>query len=234
MAITIVGTPQGANAFNGGDVTLTFDGTPAEDDVVVLFGGFHDEDDSPEVGPSTAGYTERARRQTSGEVFAEGVWTKPLGATPDTTVVGKGSGDVQELTAYMCWVLRGVDTTTPMDAVIVEFDQGSTANPDPSEITTVTDDAWVIALNANHKHPSTSFPSGYINTVTVSGTETRNIGIGGATKEIASAGAENPGTFTIQNARDTYCFTVAIRPTGGAAAGSLIIARKPLRAIIGR
>ncbi len=218
MAITIIGTPQTGTGGNGSDVTLTFDGTPAEDDLVVLFGGSHDEDGTPAVGPSTGGYTEQALRQSSDEVFSEGVWTKRLGATPDATVVGKGSGDTQELTAYFCWVLRGVDTTTPMDAAVVEFDQGSTTNPDPSEITTVTDGAWVIALQANYKHPTITYPSGYINTVDAAGSETKRIGIGGATKEVVTAGAEDPGTFTYQNARDCYCFTVAVRPSGVAVA----------------
>ncbi len=122
MAITIVGTPQAATGGNGSDVTLTFDGTPAEDDYVLLFGGSHDEDGTPAVGPSTAGYTEEALRQDSNEVFSEGLWGKFLGATPDTTVVGKGSGDTQELTAYFCWVLRGVDLTTPWTYTPEEVD----------------------------------------------------------------------------------------------------------------
>lgn len=222
MAITIVGTPQSGTNSNGGDVTLTFDGTPAQNDVVVVIGGNGDNDGAGAIGPSTAGYTQQALRYDANESFSYGVWTKVLGASPDATVVCQGSTDIAEATVYLSYVLRGVDTTTPMDATPTEFDDGTTTTPDPPSITTVTDLAWVIAIAAHGwQDAPTGYPSGYINTVGAGALDSRRMGIGAATKEVTPAGAENPGTFTLSGSRDAYSMTVAMRPSGGGGGGGL-------------
>ena len=220
MAITLIGTPQIATAGDGNDVTLVFDGSPVEDDMLLLMGGNGDNNGAGDIGPSTGGYANQALRQTSDESFSEGVWTKFMGATPDTEVIGQGSGVAQEATVYVAYMLRGVDLTTPMDTAVVEFDQGTSPNANCSAIVTVTDLALVVAFGAwGWNAAATGFPSGYTDTESEGALDTRRIGLGTALKlGVTPAGSEDPGNFTGQGNRDTYCMTVAVRPAGGAPA----------------
>jgi hypothetical protein len=213
MAITIVGTAQADSALNGNDVTLTFDGTPAEDDLVVLVGGNGNNDADEPVGPSTAGYTQQGLHQRAG--FATGVWTKFLGASPDASVVCQGGGDNRDAVTYACVVLRGVDATTPLDATIVETGE-STADPiNYSGITTVTDGAWVIVGGSQQKQAvAGAAPTGYSNLGSAGRNDTNAHGSAIATKEIATAGAEDPGDWTWNAGDAWYGFTIAIRPAG--------------------
>ena len=219
MAITIVGTVQIGNERNGGDVTLTFDGTPAEDDVVVVIGGHGNENGSDPIGPSTAGYTTEDDTDDGADDWTGGVWTKVLGASPDATVVCLGSGATVDAAVYAAYVLRGVDTANIMDAALVLTSRVTTDNPDPDSITTVTDDAWVIAAVVQRYHATaTAFPSGYTNTATAGRVDTNRFGVSVATSEIASFGAENPGAFTISVGSSLQAaYTIAIRPASGAA-----------------
>jgi hypothetical protein len=214
MAITIVGTRQLGQDRNGADVTLTFDGTPAEDDVVVVIGGHGNDTGSDPIGPSTAGYTTEDDTDDGADDWTGGVWTKVLGASPDATVVCQGSGQAADATVYASFVLRGVDTANIMDAVLVLTSRVTTDNPDPDSITTVTDGAWVIAAAIYRRNTVASvFPSGYINTGSVGRVDTNRMGIAVATREIATFGAENPSAFTVGvsgNAQAAY--TIAIRP----------------------
>lgn len=203
MAITIVGTPQANAVADGGGLTLTFDGSPVEGDVVYLFGGTGNTAEGTN-GPSTGGYTELF---DAGNGPDAGVWRKVLGATPDSNVVCQGSGNNQHATAYASIVLRGVDTTTPEDATPT---QDTLTSPPP--ITTVTDGAWVIAGGADWwSDVPTGAPSGYSNGKWAGAIDTAAISTALATKEVATAGTEDPGEFTSW-AGPQWSWTIAVRP----------------------
>jgi hypothetical protein len=217
VAITLIGTAQTGVAPNGGDVTLTFDGSPAENDMALVIGGIGTTDAGDTVGPSTAGYTQLAFEDwTAAENLAFGVWYKFMGATPDTDVICQGSGEVADGTAYVSYMLRGVDTSTPEDAAEV-MDAGSGTNPDLEAITTATDGAWVFATYARaHQTAGTGGPSGYSGFAAAGGqNETNECSVVAAYIEVASASSEDPGTFTDARSEVWKGYTIAIRPSTG-------------------
>lgn len=209
MAITLVGTPQTGTARNGLDVTLTFDGSPAEDDVVVLFGGHHAND---QIGPITAGYTSPVSNFGSDPRF--GVWLKALGPTPDADVVCEGGGNGQSGVAYGCYVLRGADISNILDAALATTGPSTATTRDNPAITTVTDGAWVLALlGVTGSATAAGTIPGYSNQVEASAVDTVRAVAAGTTIEIAAAGIEDPPAWSgIGTTQDWYAVTVAIRP----------------------
>lgn len=210
MAITIVGTPQVGNAINGGDLTLTFDVTPSENDVVVVFGG-SSRFATPNPGAPGSGYTQIALYATVSLFF--GAWYKRMGASPDSSVVCHGSGTVTEAAAYGCYVLRGVDTTTFLDAAATTAGLTTSTNPDCPSITTVTNNAWVIAVAGSKVYDTTpGTVSGYSNQYNTAGNDNNDITVAGATLEKTTAGAENPAAWSSWASGNWYAITIAVRP----------------------
>ena len=232
MAITLISSDE-AQSNNGGDPTITFGTAPAEDDYVVLIGGHGADASVGSFGPITSGYTAIATvtQTTSPNEHGVGCWYKKMGATPDTTVQGEGGGDNGDGVIYFAYVLRGADLTTFLDTAAITNQDNNDAY-DPASITTVTDGAWVIAICAAHRgagEPS-SAPTGYSNFLGAEQADTDGFDLGAATKEVASAGAEDPGAFTgfSGSSEDETEFTVAIRPAGGGGPGAdeLMVARQ--------
>jgi hypothetical protein len=155
--IKMIGQPVGEMADYGGDVLLTFDTPPQNGDVTVLVGGHNAR--GP-VGPATAGYT-TAHVNTTVEPYF-GMWFKRQGASPDATVTGLGSGHVEDVAAYVTYVLRGVDAATPLDSVAVG---AAGVNPPPVDV--VTPGTYVIVGSGLSQDPDTTpgTVSGYANTV---------------------------------------------------------------------
>ena len=219
MAITLVGTPQTGNNNNGGNFTLTFSTAPIEDDVVIVLAANGNDLDNQNVGLVTSGYTEEGDLAVADDYHTK-VFSKRMGASPDTTVEIDGGGDTQNAVAGVAYVFRGVDTTTLLDAVITTAQQAGT-NWDPVLIVTVTDDAWVLAVGAGGGNASaTVYPTNYINGFTIARTDTHRVSVAGATREIASNGSEDPGAFTWASA-GAGGFTIALRPASGDATANL-------------
>ena len=211
MTITIVGTPQVGNAANGADVTLTFDVTPSQDDVVVVYGGagFFN---SPNPTAPGSGYTEIALYSNATSLWF-GAWWKRMGASPDSSVLCRGNGHGSSGTAYGCYVLRGVDTTTFADAAATTAGPTTSTNPDCPSITTVTNNAWVIAVAGSAVNDATpGTVSGYSNQYNTAGVDSLPTTVAGATFEKATAGAENPAAWSSWASGKWYAITIAVRP----------------------
>jgi len=212
MAIALRGTLNDleGNANNGNDVTLTFDTItpPLVDDYVILFGG-HGIGTTTLADPS--GYTLIAKHETTAPIF--GMWYKKMTSTPDLTVVGSGGGNNADGVAYCCWVLSGIDTTTPEDATATTTGPTTSTNPDPASITTVTNNAWVIPCaggTVNDTTPGTI--SGYAEQLDRARNETNPFTATGSTFEKASFGAEDPGAWSSMASSTWYAITAAFRP----------------------
>lgn len=209
MAITIVGTPQTGSAINGANLTLTFSTTPAENDIVLVFGG-SSRFITPNPTAPGSGYTQIALNAAN--VFV-GAWYKRMGASPDASVVCYGSGNTGDTTAYGCYILRGVDTSTALDAAATTAGETSSTNPNAPSITTVTNGAWVFALagsKVNDATPGTI--SGYSNQIFANNTDTFSFTTAGATLEKTTAGAEDPAAWPSWATGLWYAITVALRP----------------------
>jgi len=215
--ITLVGTPQVGNAINGGDVTLTFSTTPLENDIVIVYGGAPLLNGSNPTAPGT-GYTQIGLHSSASLWF--GVWIKRMGASPDSSVVCHGNGAASSATAYGCYVLRGVDTTTAQDATATTAGITTSTNPDCPSITTITNNAWVLAVAGSKVlDASPGTVSGYSNQYNTAGNDTNDITVAGATFEKTTAGAEDPPAWSSWASGNWYAITIALRPAADASSG---------------
>ena len=124
----------------------------------------------------------------------------------------------EELAAAII-VLRGADTSTPIDVTYVQgthmVDGANNALPTNAAITTNTDGAWVVLA---HNALIDDFTAGGAPTnYTLRSSELANkANVFIATREISSAGAETPGAWTHtaspEDASDYVLFTIAARP----------------------
>lgn len=216
MAITLVGTAQSAIAANGSNITLTFDGSPAQNDVVLLFGTHGDGEDTV---ATPSGYTEIW--SATGAGLVAGAYYKVLGASPDAGVTWNGGGNLADAVAACSFVLRGADTTTPMDNTRT-VGTGTSAPPVTPAITTVTDGAWVFsAAYSDATDASVTGPSGYSTPVGGGGSDTNDASVWVAYLEIASAGSEDPGDYSFYGVTSRYYTpTIAVRPAGASSGTS--------------
>jgi hypothetical protein len=219
MTIQLVGY---ATASASGSLSLTsltggIGSAPAEDDIVlVAVGGSNSTDQDIAI----TGYTEVADVYANG-TFTDtnlGVFYKIMGGTPDTTV------DIPSLSNIraVVYVLRGVDTTTPMDATATTATKTSSGIPDPPAITTATANAMVVVLSGTSLSGTWTEPSGYSNDVDSGGSFFRVLV---ASKIIASPGSENPAVWGVGGGDSAFyscaSVTMALRPTGAGATGQI-------------
>lgn len=214
-SIELVGTPQAGNASNGSDVTLTFDVTPLEDDVVIVIGGNADSEGTGDVGPSTTGYTEESTQFDTPADMHYGVWWKAMGATPDSNVVCQGTGQVDEATAYICYVLRGVDTSVPIDVASVYDTVASTQYPDPPAATPISNNGLAIAWMVwDGAQDLSEFSEGYSHLREAQGVDSSRFAVASAIRVLGTATEEDPGAFALASAGSSNGITTIIRASG--------------------
>ena len=216
MAITVV-SAGAACISNGGNQLITFGTPPIQDDLVIVFGG-HGITHSSTVGVTTGGYTTLINDAAAAPALFLGY--KFMGASPDTTVTGIGEGNVNDVTGYSYMIFRGVDLTMPFD-VSHTTASGNSTNPNPPGITSITNEAMIIACALSMSNDSAfNIPSGYDDGRIFGLNETTDdLSIGIAWKAQATAGAEDPGTFNPWNSALWKTVTLALRP---AAAGHTV------------
>lgn len=219
MAISLRGSASNFGDNANSDLTVTLPGGMAQNDVVyAAYGVIDNTNTDRNCATVTSGYTELA------DLFANdtndtnlGVYRKVQGGSPDSTVVFSGVG----IATWGIWgaveVLIDVDTTTPEDATTTTATGTNSGTPDPPSITTVTNNAWVVAIGASGENAPgapVTVPTNYTNLED----DWSAAGYGRimmATRLIAGAGAENPGTFGGIGASGNYSWcaaTVAVRP----------------------
>jgi len=130
-----------------------------------------------------------------------------ISGTPDSTI----DGLVNSTNAcYIFAAFRSVDTTTPQDATATTA-TGTGSMPNPPSITTVTNNAWVIALGGIDAGTTGSAQSGYtlVSSYQSSGANATAMM---SYKEVTSAGAEDPAVFGGAGSDDWVAGSVALRP----------------------
>ena len=215
-AITALGVSEDSR--NGGVnclISLTALGLVAGD-VVVVTGGFPQRAGEGEhLGPLAAfGYTKIASDTIDG--VSHGVWYRVVVSNVDSVRCG-GTANLEDVISYVAIGLRGVDTSHVVDT-LATMATGSSTNPDPPAITTVTDGAWVIACGASivaESDPGTI--TNYTNDIYTAASDTRPHSSALCTRQIAAAGSENPGAWNSWATGVWRVYTVAIRPAAGAA-----------------
>lgn len=206
MPISLVGVASGTIQ-DGANVTLTLP-TLLPGDVVYVAGGHSLT--TADAGVSTAGYTELVDF-LNGTAYRFTVSRKVMGATPDTTAVGIGSGDAADAVSYVAICLRNVHIDAPEDATTTTV-TGTSTNPNPPSIVTATAGAWVLSFAGSSVNDAVVVaPTNYINQVTANINDTRDSSVGGATRLIEVPGTEDPANWTSWASGAWCCATVAVR-----------------------
>lgn len=221
MAITLVDSP--VTNTGSGQVVLTLPAGVQEDDVVYVAASC--QQTSPSTWSEGSGTWQLIDSEYSNDSLDNNlvVYRKVMGASPDTDVTLDGSAGTSRHSGVL-FVLRGVDTTTPEDATATTTNGVGIGTPDNPSITTVTAGAWVIAF-AGSTQPDTvtNAPTNYVNLAWIAnGADNATMG---ATREIASAGPEDPAAWTDITGTGTdswTAITVAVRPAGGGGGGDAV------------
>lgn len=179
----------------------------------------HAESEDNDWGSGTipTGWTEIILEHQVGEVPPSipgaGIWRKVAGGSEPADYTWTPSDTLSGMTgSIIAW--SGVDNTTPEDATETTSISTASGNIDPAAITTVTTNAFVLALGFKDGSGTiTSPPSGYTGVVGNIGTGTGGNGCyqAWAYVDAGATGSEDPGTFT--NTSDQWgAVTLAIRP----------------------
>jgi hypothetical protein len=221
MAITFVGSAE-VGSLNGADATLDLTGIALQqNDIVVLTYSFDNTLATDNSGITSAGWTQiyEGFDTVGSGVFKLGVYYKIMGASPDSSVVVDGTGIQFTAMSVVAMAFRGINQSVPQDAVFTHFEDLN-VDPDPAAITTVTDGAAVIVCAGGDRiDNSITAPSGYGNQVDIATSDTFKALAAMAWKEVASAGVENPGTWTNWSLMTYQVVTVALRPAGASNEG---------------
>jgi hypothetical protein len=170
--------------------------------------------------PSSVAYTLIGSELYSNDTYDTNlrVAYKFMGATPDASVsfsdnLGGTNGRIA--TAY---VLRGVNSTTPLDVAAVTATNIDTGNVDPPSITPVTSGAAIVVFGAaahNLGGVFFSFPSGSLYSWIANSNNTSNDSSHGVAQYTWTSGAFNPAAWTLAGTTTTDSWasiTVALRP----------------------
>jgi hypothetical protein len=210
----------------GSSVTEISPTAPPYDSGDLLVGiGYRSNDGDCYYNDGETSWTEDTEYQTTGPDYTGYVAWKVATSSNMGTIDFGTTGAASILRARVIRVNAGTfDPVNPMDAVSTTVQQNNTDDPDPAAITTVTDNARVFTFvytgNADDAQSRTP-PSGY----TLDG---ENQGAGEfalASKEIATAAAENPGAwsgFSTGATADMGVITFAIRPAPSATLTSIV------------
>lgn len=121
----------------------------------------------------------------------------------------------------------GVDQTTPLDATTVAGAIAASTTPQPTGITTVTDNAVVVSMIVSTLNTSGGITVGTANgfTTILSGTSyvntTRALAFAATYKLIASHGAVTCPVYSQASSKDSVGITLALRPASAAALTSM-------------
>ena len=226
MAITARGT-NSANTSGSFSIVCNMPASLANNDVTNAIGAAGQNSTDFDVTESTGTWTELTDQWSDGSAadVSGAVYYKKQGSTPDTSVTIKNNAGGSYGWGAAVIGLIGVDTTTPIDATTTTATGTGDGIPNPPSITTATNGAWVIAHGASSEGATavTNAPSGYSNLASNGGGFGVAVRAMLSSKEVASAGAEDPGSYTDPDATDStgdswFSASVAFKPAGGGGA----------------
>lgn len=218
-----------ATAFGDNDTNATLDLTaltggsdtsPSTDDYVIVFGTASSGVDSDvTISDGTYGAIGTDIYQSDTFKINTNVFAKVQGGTPDTSVSINGSGNTTGGNSAVAVVLRGVDTTTPLDVAVQQGGSLNTALANALSITPSTAGAWIIAGGGISQDLMPGTFTGPANMTDYHQEEAVGSSRGNVTwaalKTDWSSGAFDPDALTGGDESTSYAFgafTIAVRP----------------------
>lgn len=219
MALVVESTQDSSQDSNSTSFTMTKPTGVANDDLLVAV---FNSDGASDPSSSPSGWTAEANINTiAGNDSSVHAYYKVItnaAGEPATYQWDKASGETWYGTILR---ISGADTTTPMDATAVTSEPGNTSTPTSPSITTVTNNAMLLAVSSADSRivAITSNPSGMTGQGDVFGT-TSGTGRGGcavASEIQATAGASGTKSWTLDTSYDCLSIMLAIRPDAAGA-----------------
>ena len=215
--ITFVGSDSSSEGSNRDTINLTLPVGHQADDFAIVTSAVANTSNNMDV-ITALGYTLLYNEEsTNGQVMEHWLWYKKLTSGSEVNPSVSMSGFNREHHATL-HVFRGVDTTTPFDAV-VEYafdDLENTPNPTNPAITTVTPNAAIFLIhNPSHNGISVAgTPSGYVLSENEVGINHREY-FTAYLLDAGAAGVKSPpiwGHTTTDSSPDGAAITLALRP----------------------
>jgi len=214
---------------NGGDVTLDLGSDLAENDIIVLGGGFAGGTATAPGALGPAGFSSVFVLDSADTDFKV-EWLR-AGSTPPTSILTAGSGNNQDATAYAVFAIRGADTSSnPFDTAA----QTSIAVgvPNASSIITETDGAAVLVFAGNDVFdPTPGVVTNFAHDISASNNETDDFSIGAAASIFASAGTKNAGAWSSWGSGNYVAATLAVKPSASVITGQPSVVSGPVSEI---
>ena len=222
MALEIVGTTTTVNT-DAANITFTVPtvgGGIQAGDIIVAVGMHCEAEDNAWGTPSGMDgewLAELHVGQAPASIPGVQVWYEICagGESGTRTATGTFTGGI----AGVCFVVRGADTTTPLDVAITTVQSSATGQPDPPSITPVSDDCMIVIVcfmdDTDTTNAPSSPPTNYNLIATVVQTSTPTSGRLGVAYRVLSGGGgspENPGSWTLDGNDEWAAATIAIRP----------------------
>ena len=202
--ITVEGTSETTTSTGSGTESVSLPGTPAEDDVYIVAMSIDTAPGSYGSAAAAAGWTSLYTSPSNSP--ASLVLLKRMTSSPDSSVSIERDGTNQSCIAIV--QVKGVDTTTALDAALVSADGGS-GMPDAPSHTTATAGALRIATgHLDDDTVASSTISGW--TVLASGAPDSSTML--AYKIAETAGADNPAAFSGAGDDAWYATHFSLRP----------------------
>jgi len=144
MAITLVNLGTQASTAGSGDLTPALPTGHTTDDLLVVIVACRDSESQTYTFP--AGWTERSINFGDDAWSSIAIWYKVHDGSesnPTISVTAADFGWVAQIAAY-----RGVDTSDPWDiaATVENVSASGSTTFTPSDVTTTTDNAWVLSI----------------------------------------------------------------------------------------
>lgn len=212
MSITIVGAVK-ATATDGNNATIDISSlSPQTDDLVFIASGTASRSSNEGRIGNSLSYTQDINL-TSAQRFRT-AYKKYISG--ETSITIEGSGNASDALVAVAILLRGQDTTTPIDVTSTTAG-GNSTNPDCPSITPSSNDCCILAItNSTVVDASITAPTNY--TIPTNGTanasDTNSYTIAIAYRILSGGGgsAENPSSYTNWSSSVWQAATTAIRP----------------------
>jgi len=120
----------------------------------------------------------------------------------------------------LCFVIRGVDTTTPLDVAVQTVQSSTAGDPDSPTITPTNDDTLILAIglqDATGAVTLSSYPTSYTGIGFINNNQFTGESLMAAYRILVGGGSssENPSVFDTSIAEEWAAISIALRPAAG-------------------
>jgi hypothetical protein len=217
-------------AANAGPVTLTFDATPAVDDLILVYYACGLTTDK--AMPTITNYTLRDELYANGTVDVNSALYWKFSDGTETSVVGPDMSGTTDGVSIVAMVFRGVDTATgPFNATPTTATGTTNGNADNASIATTAGDVVVLCAAAAAATIGTfTAPTNYATNAELgtAGVDNNDVKAAMAYRDTGLSNPEDPAAWAMSGTSNSYtAVTIALLEAAAPAAYPLFLGPDP-------